>query len=135
MVGAVLSFLYFRIIDPLASERPVDWADIGFFVGAVGLLGVLGVMIGTRRARPLLRPERHEPREVRRAAIMLPYTMAGVAILGWTIAGILFGVFWPWVTDTLSMRSALRGLFGISPRSAAGAPSCRRSSRTAPSAP
>jgi HAMP domain-containing protein len=113
LVGAVLSFIYFRVIDPLASERPVEWADIAFFVCAVSLLGGLGVMIGIRLARPLLRPERHEPREVRRAAIMLPYTMAAIAIFGWTLAGILFGVFWPWVTGTLSMRSALRGLFGI----------------------
>ena len=113
MVGAVLSFLYFRVLDPLASERPVGWADIAFFVCAVSLLGVIGVMIGTRLAWPLLHPERHQAREVRRAAIMLPYTMAAVAIFGWTLAGILFGVLWPWVTGTLSIRSALRGLFGV----------------------
>ena len=28
VLGAVLSFLYFRVIDPLASERPVGWADV-----------------------------------------------------------------------------------------------------------
>ena len=113
VVGAVLSFVYFRVIDPLSSERPLGWADVAFFVCAVALLGGAGVMIGTWLARPLLHPERHEPREVRRAAIMLPYTMSAVAIFGWTLAGILFGVFWPWVTGTLSIRSALRGLFGI----------------------
>jgi len=109
----VLSFVYFRLIDPLASDRPVRWTDVVFFVGACSVLGVGGIMLGTRAARPLLHPERHGGREVRRAAIMLPYTMAAVAMLGWTLAGVIFGVLWPWVTDVLSVRSALRGLFGI----------------------
>jgi adenylate cyclase len=113
VLGAVLSFVYFRVIDPLAAERPVSRADIVFFVCACALLGVVGVAIGTRVARPLLQPDRHDPRDVRRAAIMLPYTMAAVAMLGWTLAGVIFGVLWPWVTGTLSIRSALRGLFGV----------------------
>jgi adenylate cyclase len=113
VLGAVLAFLYFRVIDPLASERPVGWADVAFFAGAFTVLSVIGVALGTRAARPLLQPERHEPREVRRAAIMLPYTMAAMALVGWALAGVIFGVFWPWVTDVLSVRSALRGLFGI----------------------
>jgi adenylate cyclase len=113
VLGAVLSFLYFRLIDPLASERPVGWADVAFFVFGIVLLGVSGIAIGARVTDPLLRPDRHEPREVRRAAIMLPYTMAGVAVLGWTLAGIIWGVFWPWVNDTLSIQSALRGMFGL----------------------
>src|SRR5688500_9391550 len=113
VLGAVLSFVYFRLIDPLRSDRPLAWADIAFFVGALTVLGVVGVVLGTRAARPLLRPERHDPREVRRAALMLPFTMAAVAMVGWTLAGIIFGVFWPWVIGTLSIRSALRGLFGV----------------------
>jgi adenylate cyclase len=113
VLGAVLSFVYFRLIDPLRSDRPVDWADVAFFVGAVAVLGIVGVVFGTRAARPLLRKERYDPRQVRRAAIMLPFTMAAVAMVGWTLAGVIFGVFWPWVIGTLSMRSALRGLFGI----------------------
>jgi adenylate cyclase len=113
VLGAVLSFVYFRLLDPLPSDRPVDWADVAFFICACALLGVVGIAIGTRAARPLLQPDRHEPREVRRAAIMLPYTMAALAVLGWTLAGVIFGVLWPWVTGTLSVRGALRGLFGI----------------------
>jgi adenylate cyclase len=113
VLGAVLSFVYFRVIDPLRSDRPVDWADIAFFVGALSVLAILGVALGMRAARPLVRPERYEPREVQRAAIMLPFTMAAVAMVGWTLAGGIFGVFWPWLTGTLSIRSALRGLFGI----------------------
>ena len=113
VLGAVLSFVYFRLIDPLRSDRPVDGADIAFFVGALTVLGIIGVVFGMRASRPLLHQERYEPREVRRAAIMLPFTMAAVAMVGWTLAGVIFGVVWPWVTGTLSVRSALRGLFGV----------------------
>jgi adenylate cyclase len=112
-LGAVLSFLYFRVIDPLASERPVGWADVVFFVCALAVLAAVGVSIGIRLARPLIHPERHDARAVQRAAIMLPYTMAAVALLGWTLAGLIFGVLWPWLTGALSVRSALRGLFGV----------------------
>jgi adenylate cyclase len=113
VLGAVLSFLYFRVIDPLASERPVGWADVIFFVAAFAMLGVVGIAIGLRLSRPLIHPDRHGLRDVQRAAILLPYTMAAVALLGWTLAGVIWGVFWPWVTGVLSVRSALRGLFGI----------------------
>jgi class 3 adenylate cyclase len=113
VVGAVLAFLYFRVIDPLQGDRPVGWADIVFFVFAVALLGALGIMLGTRAAGPLVHPERSEPQDIRRAALMFPYTMAALSIIGWTLAGGIWGVFWPWMTGVLSMRSALRGVFGI----------------------
>ena len=113
VLGAVLSFVYFRLIDPLASEPPVGSADVVFFVFGVALLGLIGIAVGSRVSDPLLRPKRHEPREVRRAALMLPYTMAGVALLGWTLAAVIWGVFWPWVNGTLSIQTALRGVFGL----------------------
>jgi class 3 adenylate cyclase len=113
VLGAVLAFVYFRLIDPLASERPVGWADVVFFVCAVALLGVIGITIGARVTRPLLEPARSDAGDVRRAALLLPYTMAAIAVLGWTLAGVIWGVFWPWVNDVFSVRSALRGLFGI----------------------
>ncbi|HXU88528.1 MAG TPA: adenylate/guanylate cyclase domain-containing protein [Methylomirabilota bacterium] len=112
-IGAVLAFVYFRLIDPLESDRPVSMADLVFFVCAVAFLGAVGTAIGIRATRPLLEPDRHDPHEVRRAALMMPYTMAMLAVVGWTLAGGIWGVFWPWVTGTLSIRSALRGLFGI----------------------
>src|SRR5690349_5184983 len=113
VVGAVLAFLYFRVIDPLRGDRPVGWADVAFFVFGVALLGAVGIMLGTRAARPLVHPDRAEPQDIRRAALMFPYTMAALSIIGWTLAGGIWGVFWPWMTGVLSMRSALRGVFGI----------------------
>ena len=48
VLGAVLSFVYFRLIDPLASEPPVGSADVVFFVFGVALLGVIGIAVGSR---------------------------------------------------------------------------------------
>src|ERR671939_1965316 len=76
VVGAVLAFVYFRLIDPLQSDRPVGWADVVFFVCAVAFLGVIGVSVGARLTRPLLHPDESDPQEVRRVALMLPFTMA-----------------------------------------------------------
>jgi UDP-N-acetylmuramate dehydrogenase len=111
--GAVLTFLYFRIIDPLAADRGVTWGDIAFFVGALALLTLLGTLLGIRVNAPLMAPERYDPSRVRRAAIMFPYTMTAFAMLGWILAGVIFGVIEPWVHDALSVRGAARSLFGI----------------------
>lgn len=113
LVGAVLAFLYFRVIDPLSADRPVTWADVAFFVVATTLLGALAVALTTRVSAPLLAPERHDPAVVRRAALRFPYSMTAFAVLGWTLAGVLFGVLWPWLTGTLTPRGVARAVFGI----------------------
>jgi adenylate cyclase len=113
LLGAVLAFVYFRVIDPLESERTVTWLDIAFFVVAVSALVALGIAIGLRVTAPLLYPERYQPSETRRAAIMFPYSMTVLTLLGWAMAGMLFGVLWPWITGTLTLRLAARGLFGV----------------------
>ena len=113
LVGAVLAFLYFRVIDPLASDRAVTWADIAFFVCACALLGVIGIGLSTRLTAPLINPERHDPREVRRAAIMFPYSMTALSMLGWVLAGVLFGVIWPWLIGTLTLEAVARTFFGV----------------------
>lgn len=113
VLGAVLSFLYLGVLDPLEGARPVGWADVAFFVFGVAVLGLTGIAIGSRVARPLLRPERYAPHHVRRAAILFPYTMAAMALLGWTLAGVIWGVLWPWLNGALSLRGALRSFFGL----------------------
>src|SRR5581483_2791513 len=77
VIGAVLAFLYFRVIDPMFADRPVSCADVAFFLVAFTLLAVSGVVLGLR------------------------------------LAGLLFGLFWPWLTGTLTPRGAVRSLFGI----------------------
>jgi adenylate cyclase len=113
LFGAVLAFLYFRVLDPIASDRGVSWGDIAFFVVVLALLTALGVGLGIRVNRPLMTPERYEPARVRRAAIMFPYTMTAFAMLAWALAGVIFGVVEPWAAGVLSLRAAVRSLFGI----------------------
>jgi adenylate cyclase len=113
LAGAILAFLYFRVIDPLASDRPVTGADIAFFVVACAFLGTVGIGLGTRVTAPLMHPERHDPKDVRRAAIMFPYSMTALSLLGWSLAGVIFGVLWPWVIGTLTLQGVARSLFGV----------------------
>jgi adenylate cyclase len=113
LLGAVLAFLYFRVLDPLDTDRGVMWTDVGFFVFAVALLGALGIVLGGRLTAPLMAPEKHEPRDVRRAAIMFPYTMTALSMLGWVLAGVIFGVIWPWVIGTLTLQGVARSFFGV----------------------
>jgi adenylate cyclase len=113
LVGAVLAFLYFRVIDPLATDAGVTWADIAFFVGAMAALIGAGVALGVRVNAPLMHPDRHDARAVRRAAILFPYTMTALTVLGWIQAGILFGIAWPWVTGVLTLPAVARSLFGV----------------------
>jgi class 3 adenylate cyclase len=113
VLGAVLVFLYFRVIDPLTEQRSLTWGDVVFFVCALAALSALGTLLGIRVSAPLMTPQRYEPERVRRTAIMFPYSMALFALLGWTLAGVIFGVLEPWSHGALSLRSAARSLFGI----------------------
>jgi adenylate cyclase len=112
-VGAVLVFLYFSVIDPLSADQRLTWADVAFFVVATTLLVAAGMALGTRVSGPLLAPARYDPHTVRRAALRLPYTMTAFTLLGWVLAGVIFGVLWPWLTDSLMLRGAVRSVFGI----------------------
>jgi adenylate cyclase len=109
----VLTFVYFRVLDPLDTDRVLTWGDVAFFFGALTLLSVLATGLGIRVNAPLIRPDRYPPARVRRAAIMFPYTMTAFAALGWLLAGVIFGLLEPWVSGTLTLRGATRGLFGI----------------------
>ncbi|HEX3178508.1 MAG TPA: adenylate/guanylate cyclase domain-containing protein [Methylomirabilota bacterium] len=113
VIGAVLAFLYFRVIDPMFADRPVSWADVAFFVVGFTLLAGSGVVLGLRLTAPLRDPERQASAAVRRAALLYPYHMTAITLIGWALAGLLFGLFWPWLTGTLTPRGAVRSLFGI----------------------
>jgi adenylate cyclase len=114
IVGAVLAFLYFRVIDPLATDRGVTWADVTFFVCAVGLLVMIGIALGNRVTAPIFEPDRHDSHAVRRAAILFPYTMTALSALGWVLAAVMFGVIWPLVIGTLTWQGVARSFFGVS---------------------
>jgi len=119
LLGGVVSFFYFRFIDYRASEVPgVGLAEIVYSVVAFGFLFAIGYVLGRRWAAPLTDwSERRDlssaARElVRRRALLLPYALAGISAIGWLLAGILWGFFWPLLSGTFEPGRALRAFFG-----------------------
>ena len=43
----------------------------------------------------------------------MPWAIAGLTLVGWTLAGLIWGVFWPLITGTFEPAHALRMVFGI----------------------
>jgi adenylate cyclase len=121
LLGAMLTFFYFRFVDLEASRNrpPVGAWELAFSVVAFAGLAVLGYSIVRRWAGPLWGFQRRDgagPEHgiplVRRRALLFPYAVAGVTALGWTLAGLLWGVLWPWLAGALTAGLAVRSLFG-----------------------
>jgi adenylate cyclase len=119
LMGAVLSFFYFRYVDFTARPIPVTAGEIVYFGVAFSVLGGLGAWHGRRWGRPLhewLQPglaRGHDEAIVRRRALLLPYMMAGITLVGWVLAGFVWGVLWPLLAGIFSLERALRQVFGI----------------------
>ena len=100
LVGALLAFSYFSFIDRLALSEAQGAASAVFFVVGFSLLMVVGSMWANRWTRRLSSvpsgPDAAGARlEARRRAILLPYVVAGISAVGWTLAGLIWGVLWP----------------------------------------
>jgi adenylate cyclase len=50
---------------------------------------------------------------IRRRALQVPWAIASLSVVGWTLAGLIWGVFWPLFTGTFEPAHALRMVFGI----------------------
>ena len=46
------------------------------------------------------------------AALLFPYVLAGVSVVGWLLAGMLWGVVWPFLAGTLAPHRVARAFFG-----------------------
>ncbi len=119
LLGALTSFCYFRFIDPSAAEvPPVGAAEVTFSVIAFGALIFAGYLLARRWTGPLVNwsgPEGLLPSKVeqtRRRALLFPYALAAVSVLGWLLAGVLWGVVWPLLVGTLAPHRVLHALFG-----------------------
>ena len=118
-LGAVLAFLYFRVIDYSASQRdvPITRWELAYFVAGLALLGVLGSIFGFRWGRPLLLVREGVAGPVsetaRRRALQFPYMMALLALVGWVLAGVLWGVVWPLLSGTFEVGESVRSVLGI----------------------
>ena len=109
--GAVLTFLYFTIIDSqLVDHSHGASEDIGLLYFIIGTSAIIVLLFAgnTKRFRKLQKdmraiklhpdtePEKAElakMREVVGRLMNLPLRMAGVSVLGWAMAAIVFGVF------------------------------------------
>jgi adenylate cyclase len=119
LLGAVTSFFYFRFVDSSAAELPgVGLLEIGYSIAAFVGLVFIGYRISRRWAAPLTSwsgPEGVPAATiamVRRRALLFPYVLAGVSVVGWLLAGVLWGVVWPLLAGTLAPHRIVRAFFG-----------------------
>jgi class 3 adenylate cyclase len=121
LMGALLAFVYFQFVHASAAPVPrrVTGALLAYFAVSFLLIVSLGVVVTRQWSRPLRDVTADRPRAAglealtRRRALALPYFMAAVSLVGWTLAGVAWGVVWPWLLGFASVAYALRQIFGI----------------------
>src|SRR5262249_35220906 len=118
LVGALLTWFYFRFIDFTAPQfqARISRAEIIFNVVSFAALITVGILWGSRWARPLQTSDpatRTDPELVRRRAIMVPYVFGALAFAGWIGAGLLWGVLYPLIWGFFTPERSMRSLFGI----------------------
>src|SRR5205823_9942233 len=107
-----MAFVYFRFIDPVTSGPAVTWIEIVFSAAAFTVLMIIGARLGTRWAAPDLAGEPGSA-GMRRRALLFPWTIAGVTLLAWVVAGVIWGVMGPLLAGAFTLRSAVRSMIGI----------------------
>src|SRR5262250_1068698 len=118
-LGAVLSFFYFRVVDPevAAAAGAVRVVDVVVSLVAFGALAGAGYILGRRWLEPLVSAPSNEEAArdavVRHRAVLVPYAFASLTLVGWVLAGVIWGVIWPTVTGGFNPRLSLRLFFGI----------------------
>jgi adenylate cyclase len=119
LLGAIVAFLYFRVVDHAAARLPpVRWIDVVVSVIVFALLVGAGIRLSGPWTRPLNRVREirtlppAEAEVVRRRALLFPYFLAGLSFLGWTLSGLIWGVVWPLLAGRFSPYQSLRQLFG-----------------------
>ncbi len=117
LLGAILTFFYFRVVDPesAATAGAVGIRDIAISVVAFGALVAIGYPLGRRWVLPLRGDGLAATSTlVRRRALQVPYIFACLTLAGWVLAGLIWGVLWPTVTSgVFDPRFSLRLFFGI----------------------
>lgn len=120
LAGAVLTFLYFRLLDPAAHEGAgsVERSELAFFALAFALIVAVSHAVSGRWARPVLQfdatpPSGSDGDALRRRALLIPGFFALLSLADWTLASLIWGVLWPLLTDSFAPGRALRQIFGI----------------------
>ena len=116
LLGAVLTFGYFRYIDPAAFARRPGLGELLYSIVFFGALVGVGYWLGHRWSRPLMAgppPPGPEGDDVRRRAIQVPWVFAALHVVGWILAGLIWGLLWPLLAGVYEPAQALRSIFGI----------------------
>jgi adenylate cyclase len=119
LLGGIVAFVYFRVVDTASSVLPpVRWLDVVISIPIFALI----VYVGIRASRPWTAPLDQvgqlatlppaEAERVRRRALLFPYFLAGLSFVGWTVAGLVWSVLWPWFAGVFTVSGSLRQLFG-----------------------
>ena len=107
--------MYFRYVDPSPGgigTRP-GWFELTFSVVAFAALAGLGYWMGRRWTRRLQSSgDGAADSEIRRRALLVPFLLGGITLVGWVLAGVIWGVVLPWLLGGLSWPLALRTMFG-----------------------
>jgi class 3 adenylate cyclase len=119
-LGAILSFFYFRVVDPetAAAAGAVRVREVVVSVAVFGVLAGIGYGLGRRWLNPLVSTARDDEAAlgpvVRHRALLVPYVFACLTLAGWVLAGLIWGVVWPTVTGGgFNPQLSLRLFFGI----------------------
>ena len=122
LLGAILTFLYFRVVDPgvTAAAGSVSAGEVAISLAAFGSLVAVGSWLGLRWLSPLATfhgsdaggPAAPSPL-LRRRALQVPYVMACHTLSGWVLAGVIWGVVWPTLSGGFRGGLSLRLFFGI----------------------
>jgi adenylate cyclase len=117
--GALLTFAYFRFLDPAALNdgAPLRNTELGYFLGAFAVLFLMGRVAARRWTKPVMLLEGPLPNDVasnglRRRALLVPAFTALISFAGWAGAALVWGVGWPLMAGGFSPGAALRQVFG-----------------------
>jgi adenylate cyclase len=120
LCGAVLTFAYFRFVDPAAIDAatPVRAGEIAYFVLGFALLFAIGRGVSARWSAPLALARTTPPAGpagelARRRMLLLPGFVALLNCCVWIVAGIVWGVAWPLLGGNFVLEQSLRQVFGI----------------------
>jgi hypothetical protein len=91
LLGAIVAFLYFRVVDHASVLPPVRSIDVVVSIIIFTMLAGGGIWLSRPWTKPLNRLAElpslppAEAALVRRRALLFPYFLAGLNLLGWTL--------------------------------------------------
>jgi adenylate cyclase len=116
LLGAIVAFLYFRVVDYAATTRPkLTTMEVAYSLVIFAVLVGVGTWLSRRWALPLGRVAEldrlpaPEARLARQRALFFPYFLAGITFTAWVLAGLIWGVL---LRLPLTVHEALRQIFG-----------------------